>query len=86
LIVAYTITGSGSRRPARDGGGLVDLAQLSVLDLIDKATHVLVGDERACLDAADRLAYVLVEVFEGLDGPLGLDAGVVLDGLVSITL
>jgi hypothetical protein len=55
--------------------GSANLAQLAVLDPVDEAADVPVRCERAGLDARDRLAHVLVEVAERLDGPLGLDAG-----------
>jgi hypothetical protein len=42
---------------------LVDLAQPSGLNLVYEAAHaLLVRDERACLDASNRLAHVLLKV------------------------
>jgi hypothetical protein len=42
---------------------LVDLAQPSGLDLVDESAHaLLVRDERARLDASDRLTHVLLQV------------------------
>ena len=53
--------------------GSADLAELAGLDLVDEAADgVLLRDERARLDAGDRLAHVLVEVGERLGRPLRL--------------
>src|SRR3954454_23907958 len=55
-------------------------AQAARLDLVDEAAEVLLaGDERARLDAGERLADVLVQVAERLGGPRRLDARVLLD-------
>src|SRR5207302_1711710 len=55
------------------------LAEAAVVDVVDEAPDlVLPRDERARLDARDRLADVLVEVVERLGGPFRLDAGVLL--------
>src|SRR6188472_291604 len=59
---------------------LRDLAQLARLHLVDEAPHpVLAGQERAVLDARDRLADVVVEVVERLEREVWPDAGVVGD-------
>jgi hypothetical protein len=55
------------------------------VDVVDEpAQGVLVGDERAHLDARDRLAHVLVEIVEGLDGPRRLDAGLVQERALEV--
>src|SRR3954465_6060333 len=55
------------------------LAQLAGLHLVDEPPHrVLVGDERAVLDALDRVADVAVEVRERVRAPLRRLAGLVL--------
>ena len=60
----------------RLAAGSGDLAQLPGLHLVDEPAHgVLVRDERAVLDALDRVAQVALEVGERLGGPLGLLAG-----------
>src|SRR4051794_10771778 len=74
--------GGGTPRAARAGGarGSGDLAQAAGLDLVDEPAHgVLVRDERARLDPADRAAHVVVEVREGLRRPRRLDSGVLLE-------
>src|SRR4051794_28247122 len=59
---------------------LIHFAQTPRLDLVDEpANAVGLGDERAGLDPRDRLAHIGVEVAERLGGPLGLDAGLLLD-------
>ena len=72
-------TRSAGRRARRSPEGLertlaslrrADFAQPSRVDVVDEAAHgVLVRDERAALDAADRAAHVVVEVGEGLGRP-----------------
>jgi hypothetical protein len=55
------------------------------VDVVDEpAQGVLVEDERARLDARDRLAHVLVEIVEGLDGPRRLDAGLVQERALEV--
>ncbi len=69
--------GSGGRRAAQAGP---TLAQAPVAHVVDEPrTESFLRDERAGLDPRDRLADILVEVAEGLGGPVGLDAGLVLD-------
>src|SRR5918996_5674470 len=82
----WAITGAGSSQPSRAHASRAaspssgDLAKPARLDLVDEAAdRVLSRDERARLDAGDRLAHVLVEVVERLGGPLWLDAGLSLD-------
>src|SRR5215211_6092017 len=59
---------------------LVDLAQPSGLNLVDESAHaLLVRDERARLDASDRLAHVLLQVGEGLHGEVGLHTHLLVD-------
>ena len=55
--------------------------------MVDKAANlVAVWDERAVLDAHDRLAHVGVDVGEGLSGPLGTLSGLLLDALTKIVV
>src|ERR671914_775258 len=75
-------TRSDSRRQAQALAPVCsgDLAQPARFHLVDEAAdRVLPRDERAGLDAGDRLAHVLVDVGERLGRPLRLDAGLVLD-------
>src|SRR5215213_10812441 len=75
-------TGRTRRRPRRRPGrlGLLHLAQPAGLDLVDEAANaVLVSDERARVDARERVAQPVVEVVEALGAPLGPDAGLLLD-------
>src|SRR5215216_5599818 len=59
---------------------LVDLTQPSGLYLVDETAYaLLVRDERARLDASDRLAHVLLKVGEGLHGEVGLHAHLFVD-------
>src|ERR1700704_1749542 len=68
-----------TRRPAPNSRS-AHLAQPAGLHVVDEAAdRVLVGDERAGLDAGDRLAHVLVDVVEGLGRPLGLDPRLLLE-------
>src|SRR5215208_5160761 len=54
-------------------------AESSRFDLVDETTHVLlIGEERAALDARDGLAHVLLEVGERLQGEVWFYAHVVL--------
>ena len=77
LAALTAATGSGGPSLLRRFGDLVELAGG---DVEDEAAHAVgLRDERRGLDPVDRLADVLVEVGEGLGGPLGLDAGLVLD-------
>src|SRR5215208_1984593 len=66
--------------PGTSVNKLVDLAKPSGLDLVDEAAHaLLVRDERARLDASDRLAHVLLQVREGLHGEVRLHANLFVD-------
>ena len=69
-------------KPANAAGACLDhLVQLACGDVEDEAPdRVFVRDERAGLDAGDRLSHVLIQVGERLGGPFRLDAGLVLDG------
>src|SRR5659263_50205 len=63
------------------------LAQQPGGDVEHEAPHGFgVRDERAGLDAGDGLPHVLVQVGEGLGGPLRLDAGLVLDGALEVVI
>ncbi len=65
----------------------MDLAQPPGLHLVDEAPHVvLVGDERARLDAPHRLAHVLLEVRKRLQGEPGLDPHLLLDLLLELVV
>src|SRR5215471_16115867 len=70
---------SGAGAPAAVTGSL-HLVEPARGDVEDESTDgVRVRHERAGLDPGDRLAYVLVQVGEGLGAPGRLDPGVVLD-------
>src|SRR5918999_249799 len=59
---------------------VLHLAQAARLHVVHEAAHAVgARDERARLDAGDRLAHVLVEVAERLGRPLWLDPCLLLD-------
>ena len=77
--------GTGQRRRwSRPRADLVELAGGDVED--EPAQRFVFGDERAGLDAAQRLTHVLFQIGERLGGPLRLDAGLVLDGALELVV
>src|SRR5690349_9906772 len=64
-----------------------DLGELAGRDVEHEAPRRLVlGDERAGRDSAQRLPDVLLQVGERFGGPLGLDTRLVLDGAFEIVV
>src|ERR1017187_5662266 len=66
---------------------LDDFTQPPVRHVVDESPNrVLLRNERAQIDAGDRLANVLVEIPESFDRPRRLDAGLVLDLLLELVV
>src|SRR3954454_16071640 len=68
------------QRPRGGHRSWESLFETTIFDTVDEATDVLlVSDERAHQEAADRLAHVLVRVLEALGRPPRADAGLIFD-------